>query len=200
MRILIVGSTGLLGSALVKTLTSRGHEVLQASRTSDFRVDIADPASIAELYGATGPVDAVACAAGSAPMAPLTELSYEDFQSGFSNKLSGQVELVRQGIKVVADGGSFTLVSGITAYDPIRNGAVLSAVNGALDGFVCGAAVEMPRGLRINSVSATIFSEAVGQYGDDFPGFASASTSDVARAFVKSIEGVQTGQTYRVGF
>jgi NADP-dependent 3-hydroxy acid dehydrogenase YdfG len=202
MRILLIGSTGLLGSALVTALgpEGKGHEILEASRNARFKVDIREPESIRQLYHEVGTVDAVACAAGSAPMRELQELELSDFMAGVEDKLLGQIELVRQGLHYVSDGGSFTLISGITAYEPIKGGTVLSTVNSAVDGFVRGAAVEMPRGLRINSVSATIFEEAVKAYGASFPGSVPVSTSVVAQAFVKSIEGVHTGQTYRVGF
>lgn len=202
MRILIVGSTGLLGTALVKALGpgGQGHEILEASRGGQYIADIRDPKSLEELYRSVGQVDAVICAAGSARMGPFEQLSYADFKASFEDKLLGQMELVRQGVPYVNDGGSFTLVSGITAYDPIKDGSILSTVNSGIDGFVRGAAVELPRGLRINSVSATVFEEALDAYGSSFPGFTPIPTAEVARAFVKSVEGVQTGKTYRVGF
>ncbi|MFF1831468.1 short chain dehydrogenase [Paenarthrobacter sp. NPDC058040] len=202
MRILIVGSTGLLGTALARALGApgQGHEILGASRRSVVPVDLTDPVSIGELYRTVGEIDAVVCAAGSARKGALADLSFDDTSASLGDKLLGQIELVRQGLPYVANGGSFTLVSGITAYEPIRDSSLLAAVNSGIDGFVRGAAVGLPRGIRINSVSASVFSEAWDAYGADFPGFAPVSTAEVARAFVKSVEGVQTGQTYRVGF
>jgi NAD(P)-dependent dehydrogenase (short-subunit alcohol dehydrogenase family) len=202
MRVLVVGATGVLGRALVAALASgrRPHDVVQASRTAGCRVDIQDPDSIETMYEALGMVDAVACTAGFAPTVPIDQLTLDDVRAGLSNKLLGQVELVRRGLGRVTDGGSFTLVSGVTAYDPIRGGAVLSAVNAAVDGFVRGAAIDLPRGHRINSVSATLFAESVDAFGSDFPGFPPVPVTTVAQAFVKSIEGAQTGQTYRVGY
>ena len=44
-------------------------------------------------------------------------------------------------------------------------------VNAAIDGFVIGAAIEMPKGIRINAVSPTIISESVNTYGNYFHGF-----------------------------
>ena len=41
-------------------------------------------------------------------------------------------------------------------------------VNGAIEGFVKGSAIEMPRGLRINVVSPTVNTEALPAYGDYF--------------------------------
>ena len=57
------------------------------------------------------------------------------------------------------------------------------------------AAVEMPRGLRINVVSPTVLEDAT-DYHEYFPGFSKVSSGSVGDAYVKSVEGVQTGQTY----
>ena len=46
----------------------------------------------------------------------------------------GQVNLVLVGREFIADGGSFTLTSGVLTHDPIRFGSSASMVNGAIDG------------------------------------------------------------------
>ena len=202
MRILVVGASGRLGSAVVRALGPQGlgHEIVAASRSGAVAVDLTDPSSIDRLYAEVGQVDAVACCAGSAPMKPIAEMTAEDLQAACSNKLAGQLELVRRGIPHVRDGGSFTLVSGITSVDPVPRGSLLSMVNGAIDAFVVGAAIDLPRGLRINSVSATLFEEAAQAYAPAFPGFLPVSTSVIAQAYVKSMFSGQTGQVYRVGY
>jgi NAD(P)-dependent dehydrogenase (short-subunit alcohol dehydrogenase family) len=162
-------------------------------------VDIREPRSIAAMYDQIGRVDAVACAAGGAPYKPLTELSYEDLQAGTTDKLLGQVELVRQGIAHVADHGSFTVITGILARHPIRTGAASSVANGALESFVRAAAIELPRGQRINAVSPTVFTEALDVYGSYFPGFLPVPLRDVAATYVRSIEGAETGRVYELG-
>lgn len=198
MRVLVVGASGVLGRAVVSALS--GHEVMAAARTSGHVVDLGDAASIAALYAEVGQVDAVACAAGETPFKPFGELSLNDYQAGLESKLLGQVELVRQGVDYVADAGSFTLVSGILSVEPIETGTVASTVNGAVDAFVRAAATALPRGQRINAVSSTAFTETWDDYASFFPGFVPVPAADAARAFVRSIEGVQTGQVYRVGY
>jgi NAD(P)-dependent dehydrogenase (short-subunit alcohol dehydrogenase family) len=71
-------------------------------------------------------------------------------------------------------------------------------VNGALDSFTKAAAIEMPRGIRINTVSPTVLTESVERFGSCFLGFETVSAMQVANAYVKSIEGAQTGQIYVV--
>jgi NAD(P)-dependent dehydrogenase (short-subunit alcohol dehydrogenase family) len=199
VKILVVGASGLLGRAVTAALAP-GNEIVAASRSGDRRVDLTDPASIAGLYAAVGTVDAVVCCAGHAPFKPLADLTLDDYRAGVGDKLLGQVELVRRGVAHVADGGSFTLVSGVTSRDPIVGGAVAAVVNGGLDAFVRAAAIELPGGRRINAVSATVFEEAWDSYGPFFPGHRPVAVAEVARAFVKSVAGAQTGQVYRVGY
>ena len=105
---------------------------------------------------------------GPVPFKPLEELQRADFLAGLCNKVLGQVEIVRQGIPYVTDGGSFTLTTGVVGREPVRTGASAALVNGALEYFVPAAAVELPRGLRINAVSPTVLREAP-EYHSTFP-------------------------------
>ncbi|MGL5009005.1 MAG: short chain dehydrogenase, partial [Paracoccaceae bacterium] len=65
--------------------------------------------------------------------------------------------------------------------------------NGALGGFVVGAAIEMPRGLRINVVSPGLLDISVPRYGSWFPGHVPVQAARVGLAFAKSVEGGVTG-------
>ncbi len=191
MRILVVGATGTIGRAVAAALSPR-HEVVAASRShSAITADLAQPDSIRALYQAIGQVDAVVCAAGDAKFAPLEKLSDSDFQFSLSSKLMGQVNLVRYGFAHVRDGGSFTLTSGVLAQAPTAGGAAFSLVNSGLEGFTRAAALEAPRGIRVNVVSPPWVAETLRALGmDPSQGLPAES---VARSYVESIEGKQTG-------
>lgn len=197
MRILLVGATGNIGSVVARELSQR-HEVIEVSRSSEVSVDLTDGQSIAAMYEKVGSVDAVVSCTGKAAFKPLTELEHQDFIDGFADKAMGQIELVRQGMKHVSEGGSFTVTSGILAREPIATGVAASAANGALESFVLAAAPEMPRGLRVNAVSPSVLESAPG-YHSAFPGFEQVTDEQVARAFVRSVEGIETGKVFRVG-
>lgn len=194
MKVLIVGANGLLGSAAVTALKER-HQVIEASRSSDITVDLAEPDSIRRMFEEVGTVDAVISCTGSVPFKPLADLTEKDFRSGIDDKVLGQVNLVQIGADHVSDGGSFTLTSGVLAREPILTGAAASLANGALESFVMAAAAELPRHIRINAVSPTVLAEATG-YHEFFPGFSQVPAETVGRAYVKSVEGIQTGQIY----
>lgn len=199
MKILLIGASGTVGSA-VKAELSQRHEVISIGRKSgDFQVDISSSASIHKLFEQTGKFDALVCAAGSVNFVPLADMSETDFDLGLQDKLMGQVNLLLIGREFANDGASFTLTTGILNRDPIRTGASAALVNGALDAFVKAAAIELPRGLRINSVSPNVLLEAMGSYAPYFRGFKPVPAADVALAYAKSVEGLQTGQTYIVG-
>ncbi|MGY2237481.1 short chain dehydrogenase [Pseudomonas gingeri] len=199
MKILLIGAQGTIGSAIEKELAPR-HEIIRIGRTSgDLHVDISDSASIRRLFEQTGKFDALVCAAGNVNFVPLADMSEKDFALGLQDKLMGQVNLVLIGREYANDGASFTLTSGILNRDPIRTGASASLVNGAIDGFVKAAAIELPLGLRVNSVSPNVLVEAMGSYAPYFRGFKPVPAADVALAYAKSVEGLQTGQTYHVG-
>ncbi|MFI0901250.1 short chain dehydrogenase [Streptomyces sp. NPDC020983] len=198
MRILLVGAGGTLGSAVRKALSGRGHEVVGVGRTGgDVVCDVTDPEAVARMYAQAGPLDAVAVAAGAAVFKPLAELTADDVAATVRGKALAQVELVRQGIPYVAASGSFTLVSGIIAEEPIAAGAAASAANGAVEAFVRAAAVELPP-QRINAVSPTVAEESLPSYGPFFAGMEPVPAARVATAYVRSVEGAQTGRVYRV--
>ena len=199
MRVLVVGASGRLGRAVVEAVRDR-HEVVSASRSGEYFVDLTNSASIAALFTSVGTVDAVACTAGKTPYGALTELTSDQWLSGVRDKLLGQVELVRLGMDHVSDGGSFTLVSGILSVEPVPTSPIASTVDGGVDAFVRSAAIELPRGLRINAVSATVFEEAWDAYGSMFKGATPIPVADAARAYVQSIEGSATGEVIRVGY
>jgi NAD(P)-dependent dehydrogenase (short-subunit alcohol dehydrogenase family) len=117
---------------------------------------------------------------------------------GLKDKLMGQVNLVLIGRDYANDNGSFTLTSGVLSHDPIRLGACASLVNGALDCFARAAAIELPRGLRINVVSPGLLDESVAALGDYFRGHETVPGKRVANAYVKSVEGRLTGQVLHV--
>ncbi len=198
MKIILVGASGTIGQAIDRELRER-HDIVRVGRNSgELQVDISDPASIRRLFEQTGPFDALISAAGNAHFGALEELTAKEFAVGLDDKLMGQINLVLIGREFANDGASFTLTSGVLSEDPIRCGAAVSTVNAALDGFVRAAAIELPRGLRINGVSPTILEESLPAYGPYFRGFKAVPAATVALAYAKSAEGRQTGQVYRV--
>lgn len=192
MKIVVIGGTGTIGKAVAEALEGR-HEVVRASRRGPVQADLEDAGSLARLFETVKDVDAVVCCAGSGAFKPLAQLTDADFQASLRSKLMGQVNLVREAMKHLRDGGSITLTSGTLSREPMPGGAALSLVNAALEGFVTGAAIELPRGLRVNVVSPPWISETLAAMKLDPKGGLPAATC--ARAYVAAVEGSQRGRT-----
>ncbi|MFQ2344715.1 MULTISPECIES: short chain dehydrogenase [Aeromonas] len=198
MKIVIVGASGTIGSA-VSDLLAKDHQVIRVGHSQgDARVDMRDPASIRGLFAKLGQFDALVVASGSAAFNALTEMTDEEWQLGIQSKLMGQINLTRAAIPHLNDKGSITLISGILSEEPINLGASVTTINGAVEHFVKAAACELPRGLRINVVSPTVLEESMDKYASFFPGFVPVPAARVAQAYQKSVLGVQTGQVFRV--
>jgi len=197
-KVLIIGATGTLGRAVARELASRA-EVIEVGRTNGSRqVDITDSSSVRALFEAVGKVDAIVSVTGKVHYGLVTETTAQQFRTGLNDKLLGQIDLALVGQHFLNDGGSITLTSGIVAQQPIRMGSNMTTVNAALEGFALAAAGELARGQRINVVSPTLLEEAVPMYGPFFAGFEPVPGNRVAQAYVRSVEGIETGKVYRV--
>jgi NAD(P)-dependent dehydrogenase (short-subunit alcohol dehydrogenase family) len=175
---------------------SPGNEIISASlRSTAIKVDIADPASIQQMYRSVGTVDAVISTSGQAKFAPLAQLSEADFHFTLDNKLMGQVNLVRFGFEYVKDGGSLTVTTGTLAQNPMPGSAAVSLVNAGLEGFVRAVALEAPRRIRVNAVSPPWVTETLEQLKMDTSQGLPAAV--VARAYTLAITGTNTGTTIK---
>ncbi len=66
-------------------------------------------------------------------------------------------------------------------------------VNSAVEGFVQSASLELPNNLRLNGVSPALLTDSVEAYADYCPGYEPVSGEKVARAYRRSVYGIQTG-------
>ena len=199
MKIILIGANGTIGELVQTALVGSGHEIIKVGHKSgDFHVDIESRESIRQLYQSVGSFDAVAVAAGEVAFAPLSELTAEKWQFSLGSKLMGQINLVQEAIPLINEKGSFTLISGVLDREPIFAGVAASTVSGALEGFVRAAAIELPKGLRINVVSPTILKESEARFGPFFPGVIPVEGWRVGQAYKRAILGAHTGRVYEL--
>lgn len=198
MKVLIVGAHGTIGTAVAEELEDDATVVKASRNSSEVKVDMTSIESIKNMFKQVGEVDALICTAGAAHFGYVPDMTPEDNQVAVESKLLGQINLVLLGMDYVKDNGSITLVTGILMDDPILKGASSAMANGGVRAFVKSAAMEMPRNIRINSVSPTMLEEAKEKYGPLFQGYEPVKGKSVALAFRKSVFGGQTGQSYNV--
>jgi NAD(P)-dependent dehydrogenase (short-subunit alcohol dehydrogenase family) len=164
-KILIIGAAGLIGKEIVNALG--GSECIRASRSSDERVDISDVKSIAALFDRIGTVDGIICTGGAARFKPWGELTDEDWTFSLANKLLGQINVVRYGLKSVRPGGAITLTTGLASQYPAPGSAVITTVNSAVDAFARAVAADPSISIRVNTVSPGWVAETLQAMGRD---------------------------------
>ncbi len=193
MKILIIGATGTIGTA-VSNILADGNDIVRVGYSDgEFKVDLGSKKSIVSLFDAIGPVDAVISTAGLADFGPLASLDDAAFDLALSNKLMGQINLIRIGADKLNKNGSITLTSGILARQPMPGSSVISMANGALDAFVKAAALEVSNGIRVNTVAPAFVKETMEMMGMDPT--TGLSAADTAKAYKQAVEGDANGMT-----
>lgn len=195
-KILLIGATGTIGSAIADRLAGSNEVIRVGNRRGDETVDLASRTAILELFRKIGAFDALVSAAGASRFGSAATASDEDFMVGIHNKLMGQVNLVRLAPGHITDGGSITLTTGLLARDPGPGTAPTALVNAGLEGFVRAAALDLAPRLRLNAVSPIFVTETAEKMG--MPPAGTLSAVETAKAYQVALEGEMTGQVLDV--
>ena len=193
MKIIIVGASGTMGKYLTGAFEKEHEVITAASKDCDVQVNITSTESIENMYKQVGAFDALISTAGPTYVGPWKKLTDKEFRQGVEGKMMGQINLVLIGQHYINPKGSFTLITGALSHDPQKNFANASAANGAVEGFVRAAAIELENGIRINAVSPTVI-EASPQYFPFFPGDIPVTMQQLEFGFRKAVFGANTGQ------
>lgn len=196
MKIIIVGASGTMGKHLTAAFKKEHEVITAATEGCDIPVDITSPESIENMFKAVGPFDALISTAGPTFVGPWKKLGDKEFRQGVEGKMMGQINLVLIGQHYINPKGSFTLITGALSHDPQKHFANASAANGAVEGFVRAAAIELENGIRINAVSPTVI-EASPQYFPYFPGDIPVTMQQLEFGFRKAVFGANTGQVIK---
>jgi len=170
-KILIVGGGSGMGFALARRCLDAGARIIIAGRSgarldgargalghSDrveaATVDISSEEQVAALFEQVGQLDHIVCTAADIGGAYrlLPQLERAAMQRVMDSKFYGPLWLAKHGAPMLSAAGSLTFTSGIAAYRPAARGAVVAAVNAALQGLVRALAVELAP-VRVNAVS-----------------------------------------------
>jgi 3-oxoacyl-[acyl-carrier protein] reductase len=171
------GSEHGIGFACARALRADGLELAVASTTDRIHeraralgggatghvADLTDPAQVAALASAVGPVDVLVCNAGMAQTgtalvdAPFAELAPADWDRELARTLSTAFLTARAfAPAMAADGyGRIVLVSSITGPRTALPGAVAyGAAKAGMEGMMRGLALELaPCGVTVNAVA-----------------------------------------------
>ena len=159
MRIMIIGAGGAIGKIITPAL-QMSHEVITVGRNSgDVIADISSTDSIENLFKQVPDIDAVVCVAGDSISDDLPAMKESKYVIGLNQKLLAQINLVLIGSNFINENGSFTLISGKMGERPAKGSSGKAVTNGAINSFVLAAALEMPKGIRVNVVSPSKVSD-----------------------------------------
>jgi NADP-dependent 3-hydroxy acid dehydrogenase YdfG len=202
-KLLLVGSTGVIGTGLKTALAGHYDIVTAGLAGEDITLDVSSAASISQALKQAGAFDALVSTAGRAKFAPLAGIEAAEFNQsayalGLMDKLFGQVNLALAARACLNPNGCIVLTSGTTSETPIIGGSSLSMVNGGLDAWVRAAATELPNGLRINSVSPSLVEGTPATHLRAFPGFDVVPMRQVALAYLRCLQSGISGQVIRV--
>lgn len=186
MKILMIGATGAIGK-IIKPAFEGSHEIITVGRNSgDILADISSAADLAGVFKKSGRVDAIICAAGDSQTSELQAMDIARYEIGIRQKLHAQINLVLIGLHYLNDKGSVTLISGKTGERPVKGSSGKAVANGAVNSFVLAAALEMPRGIRLNAISPARLS--------------GVKDEELIYAYTKSLTAGLSGEIIRVGY
>ena len=197
-RLLVVGASGGIGSAVVAEASAAGWDCVRADRHSECCLDLSDAAnlesSLKALFAEHGRFDAVVFAAGVCPIVPLGSLSAGELAETMLVNCESFIMLVKAYAASGAgeDGGKVVAVSSVSANEGWAGGAAYCASKGALSAAVSALDAELARkGIRVTClepghVLTDMFRRGAGRMG--VPESSAASPRSVAREILALVD------------
>ena len=197
-RMLVVGASGGIGSAVMSEAAALGWECIGADRHSEVAIDLSDAAGLeprlADLFGSRGPFDAVVFAAGVCPVVPLGSVTAESLARTMQVNCMSFVLLVKAYAAhgAGADGGAVVAVSSVSAAEGWPGGTAYCASKGALSAACRALDAELaPKGIRVAAIEpryvlTDMFRKGAGRMG--VPESAARSPESLAQEILEMIE------------
>lgn len=163
--VLVVGGSSGIGLAIGKMAGRDGASVMIASRSRDkldaaaagFRhevsrrvIDVTDDLSVDAFFAGLPAFDHVFVTAADVTIKPVREIDIATAQAAMNSKFWGIFRIAKAAR--IVPGGSLGFVSGFRSMRPGPGLALMSAVNGAIEGLTRGLALDL-RPVRVNAVS-----------------------------------------------
>jgi NAD(P)-dependent dehydrogenase (short-subunit alcohol dehydrogenase family) len=167
-RIVILGGTSGIGLATAQAAAQEGAAVVVASsrqssvdnalaalpgNAEGHALDLSNEEQIRALFDRIGPLDHLVFTAGETlQLADLAEIAIERARQAFNLRFWGAFTAVKFASKLIRQGGSIVLTTGIASLRPRASWSVAASICGAMEGLTRALAVELAP-VRVNAVS-----------------------------------------------
>ena len=155
-RFLLIAASSAIGAATVDVLTEAGHEVVTTARSpgADIALDATDFDAVDRAVEQAGPLDGVACFAGSMLLKPAHLTSREQYDGVVAASLTTAFATVRAAGRHLRNGGSVVLVSSAASMAGLSHHEAIAAAKAGVMGLTLSAAATYASsGLRVNAVA-----------------------------------------------
>jgi NAD(P)-dependent dehydrogenase (short-subunit alcohol dehydrogenase family) len=180
-KVLVIGRGGGMARAVTVAARDAGARVVAAGRNRagldaayaaepgiDTRtVDLTDEASIEALGEDLGTVDHVVSTASARARGRIAELDRDAVRRSFDTKVIGPLMLAKHLAPRMAEGGSFTLFSGVAAAKIAVGTMAVAITNGSVEVLARSLALELAP-IRVNAISpGVIDTGAWDEFGEE---------------------------------
>lgn len=171
----MVGAFGGIGAATVTRLAAEGWDVVamdlpqpaqaRSAASLVLAVDLADPDSIAQAFGALaqrvageGPIDLLAVCSGIVDTEKVATVSLAHWQKMLATNLTGPFLCCQHSYPLLRDGGRIVLLGSLSGRTGgVLTGAAYAATKGGVESLAKSMAQELaPRGITVNVIAPGI--------------------------------------------
>jgi NAD(P)-dependent dehydrogenase (short-subunit alcohol dehydrogenase family) len=167
----IFGASGGIGSAIARTVTAQGDQVLAVARSTErltaacptathFVCDVTDGAALgatcAAIQQAAPRIDGIVYAVGSIVLKPLKAARESDYLDAFRLNVVGAAEAIRLLQPALSDTSSIVLFSTVAAGQGFPNHSVIAAAKGGVEALTRTLAAELAPRTRVNCLAPSL--------------------------------------------
>jgi len=188
-RVLVVGSTSPIGTAIGQAFAAAGDRVVgvalepttdpafTAGLVLDCSTSSGCDAAVAESVRILGGLDVLVPAAAAQPVAPAGETTDAQWHAALDTILSGAFYLFRAALPHFAPGSAMVAIGSVNAFLAAPGFPAYAAAKAGLHGLVRQLALEYgPRGIQVNAVApGTIVADDAPDPASEFSSSAGAS-------------------------